>query len=280
MRLASRLLHLAGCDSPQLDAGLLLAHALGWERARLLAHPERRLTAAEWERFQALLSRRQAREPLAYILGHREFYGLDFIVDWRVLVPRPETELLVELALEWVRARPWEEPPIIADVGTGSGCVAVALAFHLPQALIYALDVSADALEVAAANATRHGVEAQVRLLEGNLLEPLPEPVDVIVANLPYVPDDELATLEPEVRDYEPRAALDGGPDGLGPMRRLLAQAPACLRPRGVIFLEMGEGQGTAARELARQHFPQANVDVLLDYAGCDRVLRVCTKKG
>lgn len=261
-------LQAAGCESPRLDAELLLAHVLGEERARLLAHPERALTAAEWERFAALLARRRVREPLAYILGHREFYGFDFVVDQRVLIPRPETELLVEQTLDWVQARWRGNALTVADVGTGSGCVAVALAVHLPQALIYALDASAGALEVAAANVARHGVEGQVRLLLGNLLEPLPERVGVIVANLPYVRSDELATLEPEVRDYEPRAALDGGPDGLGPMRRLLAQAPTHLRLGGAIFLEIGAGQGKAASELARRHFPQASVDVLPDYAG------------
>ena len=299
---ASRILHLAGCESPQLDAELLLAQVLDWDRTRLLAHPERALTAAEWEQFTPLLARRQAREPLAYILGRREFYGLDFLVDRRVLVPRPETELLVEHTLDWARERmreggsgvatheiredsspiphplsPIHCPQTIADVGTGSGCVAVALAVHLPRATVYALDSSADVLEVAAANVSHHGVEGQVRLLRGDLLESLPERLDLIVANLPYVRSDELATLEPEVRDYEPRAALDGGPDGLWQMRRLLAQAAAHLQPGGAIFLEIGAEQGQAARELARQHFPWASVDVVPDYAGHARVLRVQT---
>ncbi|MDH7485809.1 MAG: peptide chain release factor N(5)-glutamine methyltransferase [Anaerolineae bacterium] len=293
---ASCILHLAGCDSPQLDAELLLAHALGRERTWLLAHPEYPLTATEEERFAALLARRQAREPLAYILGHREFYGLDFIVDHRVLVPRPETEMLVEQALAWARRErpdskgegtrnalspdPYgqvSDLPLLADVGTGSGCVAVALAAHLPQAVVYALDASADALAVAAANAARHGVAGRVQLLCGDLLEPLPERVDVIVANLPYVRRDELPTLPPEIRDYEPRAALDGGPEGLDWIGRLLAQAPAHLRPGGIILLEIGAAQGEAASGLARQRFPQAAVDVLPDYAGRDRVLRVQT---
>jgi len=290
LRLATCILHLAGCDMPRLDAELLLAHVLGVERAELLAHPERTLKAPEWEVFGALLARRQVREPLAYILGHREFYGLDFLVDRRVLVPRPETEVLVERTLDWVQARP--RPRIagyrmqgdlslgprllMTDVGTGSGCVAIALAVHLAQAFVYALDVSKEALEVAAANVARHGVEGRVRLLQGDLLDPLPERVDIIVANLPYVRGDELATLEPEVRDYEPRVALDGGPNGLGPMRRLLAQAPAYLRPGGAIFLEIGAKQGHTASELARQHFPQAKVSVLPDYAGHDRLLQVC----
>ena len=307
---ASRILHLAGCDSPQLDAELLLAHVLDWDRARLLAHPERALTATEWLQFRALLARRQVREPLAYILAHREFYDLDFLVDCRVLVPRPETELLVEHTLDWARERMGEGgsgvatheirknsspihhhhhhphphpralshcPLTIADVGTGSGCVAVALAIHLPRATVYALDSSADVLEVAAANVTRHGVEGQVRLLRGDLLEPLPERVGVIVANLPYVRSDELSPLEPEVRDYEPRAALDGGPDGLWQMRRLLAQAAAHLQPGGAIFLEIGAEQGQAAREVARQNFPRGSVDVLPDYASHDRVLHIQT---
>jgi release factor glutamine methyltransferase len=221
------------------------------------------------------VARRQDREPLAYILGRREFYGLDFIVDRRVLVPRPETELLVERTLEWAGSRLC--PLSLADVGTGSGCVAVVLATHQPQATIHALDASADALEVARANVTRHALACRVHLLQSDLLEQLPQQVDAIVANLPYVRSGELETLQPEVRDYEPQAALDGGPDGLAPMRRLLSQAAHHLQPGGAIFLEIGAGQGKATTELARHHFPRSSVGVLPDYAGHDRVLSLQT---
>jgi release factor glutamine methyltransferase len=272
---AASALRIAGCDSPDLDAELLLAHVLGWDRARILARPDHSVGLEEREAFAVYLDRRRDREPLAHILGHREFYGLDFIVDRRVLVPRPETELLVELAIEW--ARPIRRPLILTDVGTGSGCVAVSLATHLPHVTIHALDASADALVVARANVARHALQDRVLLWQSDFLEQLPQQVDAIVANLPYVRSAELGALQPEVRDYEPRTALDGGPDGLAPIRRLLTQAVHHLRPGGAIFLEIGAGQGRATSQLARQCFPGSRVDVLPDYSGHDRVLSLQT---
>ena len=295
---AASALHDTGCDTPSLDAEVLLAHTLGWDRARLLAHPEHCLTAPDREAFASILARRQSREPLPYITGHREFFGLEFAVDHRVLVPRPETEVLVEQTLKWVRSRQagqgqagrgmsdhGSRPPLpvspgspsIADVGTGSGCIALALALHLPRATIYALDSSAGALEVAASNVARHGLQGRVLLLHSDLLGALPSRVSAIVANLPYVRTGELTTLEPETRDHEPQVALDGGPTGLEPSRRLLAQAAPHLLPGGAIMLETGDGQGRAAAEMARREFPRAKVDVLPDYAGRDRVLRILT---
>jgi release factor glutamine methyltransferase len=258
-------------DSPRLDAELLLAHALGTNRAWVLAHPERRLTPKELTRFRDLVGRRLGREPLAYITGHREFFGLDLAVDARVLIPRPETELLVEQALALARRLP--EPPLIADVGAGSGAIAVALAVHLPAARIYALDQSPDPLAVSAENARRHGVEGRVVCLEGDLLNPLPETVHIVTANLPYVASEEWESLAPEIRVHEPQAALDGGPGGLEVIRRLLAMAGRHLRPQGAILLEIGAEQGPAARTLAAEHFPQARVDLHQDYAGLDRLL-------
>jgi release factor glutamine methyltransferase len=258
-------------DSPRLDAELLLAHALGTNRAWVLAHPERRLTPKELTRFRDLVGRRLGREPLAYITGHREFFGLDLAVDARVLIPRPETELLVEQALALARRLP--EPPLIADVGAGSGASAVALAVHLPAARIYALDQSPDPLAVSAENARRHGVEGRVVCLEGDLLDPLPETVHIVTANLPYVASEEWESLAPEIRVHEPQAALDGGPGGLEVIRRLLAMAGRHLRPQGAILLEIGAEQGPAARTLAAEHFPQARVDLHQDSAGLDRLL-------
>jgi release factor glutamine methyltransferase len=289
LRRTSCLLREAGCDTPDLDAELLLTHTLGWERARLRAHPERVLTSSEWEHHGALVARRLAREPLAHILGHREFFGLDFFVDRRVLVPRPETELLVEQVLEWHKdqvtsqhsegaANGLAQPhavPSIADVGTGAGCLAISLAAHLPNITVFALDSSAEALQVAASNVARHAMAGRVQLLRSDLLDELPHRVNVIVANLPYVRSDDLAALAPEVRDYEPRLALDGGPDGLAAIRKLLAQAPSRVHAGGLVLLEIGCDQGAAALTLARQHFPVADVAVLPDYAGRDRILRI-----
>jgi len=220
---------------------------------------------------------------VAYITGHKEFYGLDFYVDRRVLVPRPETELLVEKGLEIGRAI--SNPLTIADVGTGCGAIAISLAVHLPRAIIYALDASSEALEVTALNRCRHSVERNVHLLQGDLLSPLPEPVDLIVANLPYVSRAEWEQLPRTIATYEPRSALDGGPDGLDAIRRLLAQARSHLKPQATILLEIGATQGAAATDLARRsfdnpptllrtpHFSRATVEVVQDYAGLDRMV-------
>ena len=259
-------------DSPRLDAAILLAHALGMTRAQLHAHPRDRLSSVELARYRQLIERRAQREPVAYIIGHKEFYGLDLFVDDRVLIPRPETELLVEKAIEISQQR-----AVIADIGTGSGAIAVSLAVHLPQTQIYATDASPEALQVAARNCRRHCVEDRVHLLQGHLLEPLPEPVDLVVANLPYISQTELAQLPPEISIYEPREALDGGPDGLDCIRRLLAQAGERLKSGGVILLEIGASQGQAVVTLVERRFPAARAEIARDYAGLDRVVIVET---
>jgi release factor glutamine methyltransferase len=251
---------------------LLLAHVLETNRAAVLARPDYRLTPKQLTAYRYLMERRAAREPLAYILGHREFFGLDFAVDPRVLIPRPETELLVEEALRLARPKP---SPLLADVGAGSGAIAVSLALHLPQATVYALDASPQALAVTADNARRHGVAERIRCLLGNLLAPLPEPVDLITANLPYVATPEWEDLAPEIRNYEPRAALDGGVDGLDLIRSLLAVASKGLRSEGAILLEIGASQGQAVTTLAQQQFARAKIGLQQDYAGLDRLLVV-----
>jgi len=258
----------AGIEESRLDAEILLVHALGITRAQLHAHPQSQLSSAELVRYRQLIERRARREPVAYIVGHKEFYGLELFVDGRVLIPRPETELLVEKAIEISQRQ-----SVIADVGTGSGAIAISLAVHLPQIRIYATDASPAALEVAACNCRRHGVEDRVHLLQGHLLEPLPEPVNLIVANLPYVSQAELAQLLPEISRHEPREALDGGPDGLDCIRRLLAQTEGRLKAGGVVLLEIGATQGQAVVALAERHFPAARVEIVRDYAGLDRVV-------
>ena len=275
--LAQATTHLANQDveSPQLDAELLLAHVLGGNRAAILARPEQQLTPKQLTQYRDLVARRGHREPLAYIVGYREFFGLQFAVDPRVLIPRPETELLVEHALEIASHR--AAPLHIADVGAGSGAIAVSLAVHIPQATIYALDDSAAALDVVAENARRHRVADRVHCLHSDLLSALPGPVDMISANLPYVTTDEWRVLAPEIRDHEPRSALDGGPDGLAFIGRLLSTAAPYLRPAGAILLEIGAGQGDATTALARESFPQARVQLVQDYAGLDRLVIVET---
>ena len=199
-------------------------------------------------------------------------------VDSRVLIPRPETELLVETALAFVDRRFGKQQPCsVVDVGTGSGAIAVTLALHLPRARIHATDASSGAIDVARLNCSRHGVEGRIELLVGDLLEPLSERVDVIVANLPYVKDADIPRLMPEIRDFEPLAALSGGADGLDKVRRLLAQAKGHLLPQGSVMLEIGLGQADEAVSLARKHFPAGKVVLLKDLAGIDRVLRILT---
>jgi release factor glutamine methyltransferase len=262
-----------GVESPRLDAELLLADVLNCNRAALFTWPDRRLTPKELTRFRELVARRAAREPLAYIVGHREFFGLDFLVDSRVLIPRPETELLVEQVM--CLTQRMASLMQIADVGAGSGAIVVSLAVRLPRATFYALDDSPEALALVEENARRHGVVDRIHYLQGDLLAPLPAPVDLITANLPYVTTTEWQSLIPEIREYEPRAALDGGPDGLHLIRRLLAMAPSCLQPGGALVLEIGASQGASVAALARDYFPRAAVQIFQDYAGLDRVVVV-----
>ncbi len=267
----------ATSQTPRLDAELLLAHALNWPRARVLAERQYHPSSEQAATFAALVARRSQGEPVAYLIGRREFYGLDLEVTPATLVPRPETELLVELALAearrllLARGQVTDWPALtLADIGTGSGAIAVALATHLPEALVYAVDLSAEALAVAGRNIARHGLQGRVRLLHGDLLAPLPEPVDLIVSNPPYTVYAEIA---PDVRAYEPRLALDGGPNGTAVYRRLLATVPAALRPHGALLLEIGAWQGHTVAELVRAALPDAEVQVHQDLAGRDRVV-------
>lgn len=266
-------------ETPQLDAQVLLSHVTGFSRTLLLAYPERVLSPEQAQEYAALVARRAAHEPIAYLTGHREFMGLDFLTDRRALVPRPETELLVEAALAELRARlDRGQIPIVADVGTGTGAIAIALAVLEPRLpRVYATDVSEDALALAAENARQHGVAERVALLRGDLLEPLPEPLDVLVANLPYVAPRDARTLPTDVARFEPALALYGADDGLGHFRRLFAQAPAHLRPGATLLLEFGYDQRHALDLLLRTVFPGADLRFGVDYAGWDRYVIVHT---
>ncbi len=275
---ATERLATAGCETPRLDAEILLCECAGVERAHLLAHSNDAVPADAWPRFQAWVARREKREPIAYITGHREFYGLDFAVTPAVLVPRPETEHVVEEVLAVVRMRRrGNQPVLIADVGTGSGAIAITLAVHLPHAQVCALDSSREALEVAWRNAERHGVLHRMCLVQSDLLEHLPWAVDILVANLPYIADKEWPELAPEIRVHEPVHALRGGANGLDLIRRLMGQAPAHIRPSGAVVLEIGAGQAAEVRRVAQAAFPSAQIRVAQDYAGLDRVVIIQT---
>jgi release factor glutamine methyltransferase len=260
--------------SPELDAEILLAHTLGISRGQLHLRTNHNLGTATEETFRSLVARRLRHEPVAYITGHKEFFGLDLELDSRVLIPRPETETLVEVAMAIVRQQRLSS---LAEVGAGSGAVAIALAVNLPGVEIYATDSSPDALAVAEENCRRHQVLDRVFLLQGDLLEPLPEPVGLIVANLPYVSQAEWTTLAPDITEYEPVSALDGGADGLDHIRRLLQQAGSHLTPSGIICLEIGATQVSAVNDIAREKFPAATVALVRDLAGLDRVAVIAT---
>lgn len=258
-------------ETAALDAGVALARLLGRPRAWVLAHPEARLAPAQVRAVQQAAARLARGEPLPYVLGEWAFWGRPFFVSPAVLIPRPESETLVEraLALAPPRQRPWR----VADVGTGSGCLAVTLAAEHPRARVVATDRAWDALQVARRNARRHAVAARVHLVQADGLHGVTGPFEVIVANPPYIPSGALAHLA--VARHEPRHALDGGPDGLVWVRDWLAQAATRLAPGGAVLMEIGADQAAAAQALAHRIFPQAQVRVHPDLAGRPRVLEV-----
>ncbi len=291
----------AGCESPRLDAELLMACSLHLTRPQLYARCHQEMSIAQEDAFEALVARRAAREPLAYIVGHKEFYGLEFAVDRRVLIPRPETEHLVEQALVEVhritafrrkelRDVSDRDPLRIVDVGAGSGAIAISLAVKLPTADVIAADLSADALDVVMENGRRHQVQDRVHPVQSDLLSGLAGSFDLIAANLPYINGTEWATLAPEITQFEPQTALYGGPDGLDAIRRLISQIAESKAYQGLqtskvpktsevglraILLEIGSTQGEAVTSLAHEMFPAAEVFIVKDYAELDRVVVV-----
>lgn len=275
---ARRALAAAKNGSAALDADLLLAHALGVSREYVHAHPERPLTDGEQLTFDEYVRRRVGREPLAYITGNREFYGLDLHIDRRVLVPRPASECLVDRAIAWWRAEAAPassvtEPALIVDAGTGTGAIALALAANLPDAGVVAGDRSAAAARVAAENSRRLNLHHRVHIVVADLQPPTgPFPL-LVVANLPYVPSDEIDLLEPEIRDHEPRPALDGGPDGFDIYRRFLSQVR--VQAGGAVFIEIGHDQAALVRQTALTRNPGLNVVITPDLEGFDRVARI-----
>jgi release factor glutamine methyltransferase len=259
----------------RLDAVFLLAHAGGVSRAEMIAFRERELAPEIAQRFGELVERRARGAPLAYVTGEAGFYGRMFGVDERVLVPRPETELAIDWAVRHLRAI-GRENGSAADVGTGSGAIAITLASELPQLSVYASDVSQDALAVARRNAARNDVFQHVTFLHGDLAAPLLTyaPFDCVIANLPYVPTADCAAA-PDPVSFEPPLARDGGPDGLSPYRRLLPDLRALVAPRGIAILEAAPANARALEALVRDAVPNAGVETIRDYAELDRLV-VC----
>lgn len=266
----------AGISTAGLDAQVILAYVLGVERSWLFAHHDYALDEMQTEHYTSLIARRAGQEPVAYLVKRKEFYGLELAVDRRVLIPRPETELLVDAVLDHLAGREQDDAIRVADIGTGSAAIALAVAHNCPHAHVYAVDISLDALEVARANVARLDERGQVDVLTGDLLTALPERVDVIVANLPYIKSIDYQQLEPTVRQYEPQLALEAGPDGLDAIRRLLEQAPQHLRENGLIVLEIAHDQGRGVIAVAEALLPQAKqVELKVDYAGLDRIVMI-----
>jgi release factor glutamine methyltransferase len=257
----------------RLEAEVMLTNVMRMLRQELFANQEAEVGGQQEQGLAQMLERRLKREPLAYILGYKEFYGVNLLVTPSVLIPRPETESLVEHALFMSLMGMETTELVIADVGTGCGAIAVNLALHLPAARIYATDSSDPALDVASYNVRAHNVADRITLGQGDLLESVPRHVgvDLIVANLPYIPSSRIPNLQPEVQ-WEPSQALDGGPDGLEPIRRLLSQATTRLKEHGVILLELDPEQVPAVEALARQLFPEAATSVEQDLAHLDRI--------
>lgn len=271
LRWASEQLSQAGVESPSVDAERLVQHVLGATRLDLYLNPDRPITPPESARLRDALRRRCNRTPLQHLTGETEFWSLPFFVNNAVLIPRPETETLVEAALARLSGVP---RPRVIDVGTGSGCIAVSLACELPESLVVATDISLAALRVARLNALRHRVRDRIRCVAGDLLEPLGPSArfDAVVSNPPYVRRDEIGALQPEVRDHEPRLALEGGEDGLSAHRRLVARAGRHLRPGGWFVLEAGKGQIDAVADLLQKSEDFETVACVRDLTGIERV--------
>ena len=275
LRHAREILAARNIEDAPLESELLLRHTLKLDRVQLYLALDQELSPQQYETFGRLIERRFGHEPSAYIVGHRQFYGLDFYVDSNVLIPRPESELLVEEALKLVQNHAIYT---IAEVGTGCGAVAISLALSLPRAKIYATDISAPALKVALFNCQKHGVVNRICLLEGDMLRALPEPVDLIVANLPYVRESEMPQIN--TLNFEPSIALNGGSDGLEKIRRLCTRISDKLRPGGYLLLEIGQGQRRAVTTFLRSLFPLAKVEVIPDLSGIDRVVSLTHSQG
>ena len=286
---ADRLAALTDVDNPRLEAEILLRYALEVPRSRFFLDLDMEILPEKETLFWQWVERRLQGEPVAYIIRCREFFGLDFYVDQRVLIPRPETELLVEEALNFARDH---DVNTIADIGTGSGAIAVSLALNLPSlppgmiinssagfadnrapVIIYATDISHAALEVAAINIRRYSLDERIILLQGDLLDSLAVPVDLVAANLPYVTREDVRQMPSA--SYEPRLALDGGESGLKQVFRLIDQLPGKVNPGGCVLLEIGMGQSGAVVDRLYSYFPSAVIDVLPDLAGIDRAVKM-----
>jgi release factor glutamine methyltransferase len=270
-------LNINGVEDCHIEARMLLGQAAKLSPVQIFTEPDYSLSQKDEDNLKKLIERRLKHEPSAYILKHKEFYGLDFYVDSRALIPRPETELIVDAALDFANSRNHyiSRPLLVADIGTGCGAIAISLARSLPHSKIFATDLSPAALDVARLNCLRYNITEQVSLFLGDLLKPLPESVDLIVANLPYIKKSELADLSPEIIGFEPMMALDGGESGLDCFERLLQQINGKINAKGCLILEIGSCQEEAMRCLIHRYIKSTNFRFLTDLNRINRVVMI-----
>ena len=258
-------------EFPSIEINAIASHYLQKPTSWIISHPETMLNSGQVQLLEDALTRLLAGEPLPYITGKKSFFGLDFIVDYRVLIPRPETEILVEQAISWLEAHPNMRKVI--DIGTGSGAIAIALAKNMPGLQVTAVDTSARALAVATANASFHAVEKQIRFKRSNLFEQVGQKFDLVLANLPYIPSTDLDSLA--VSKYEPHEALDGGSDGLRLITKLIDHLPEHVLPNGCAILEIQYNQHNTIRDTASRRFPGASISIIKDLASIDRFVKI-----
>jgi len=269
---AAQSLASVGIEEAYLESQILVRHLLDLDPVQLHLQFDASLSPTQMRKLEDLIQRRHNHEPIAYITGHKEFFGIDFYVNYDTLIPRPETEVVVETVLNLAKPTPFAT---IADVGTGCGAIAVSLARNLTQTTILATDVSAAALKVAAMNVAQQKLADRVHLIQADLLDPITGPLDLVVANLPYVSDIEFGSLSTQIRCFEPIQALLGGRNGLDIISRLLDQATERLRSNGMILLEVGQHQTALARDVTGQYFPKATVTPIRDLSGGNRAILI-----
>lgn len=272
---AEQHLNRVGIESARLDSEVLLSHVLGCDRAYLMVHGNDRINADKWSAFQELIARREKHEPVAYLTGQKEFMGLDFLVTPEVLIPRPETEILVETAI--TLAAKMNQPKIL-DIGCGSGCIFISLAKHIKAAKLYTTDISHKAINIAQQNERHILGNNRIQFIEADLfpdISVIESKYDMIVSNPPYIAESELALLSPDIRDYEPKLALNGGIDGLAVIRKIIKEAPRYLNAGGYLILEIGDKQSKEVRKLVEQteRFAIQSTQFIFDLAGKERVL-------
>ena len=263
-----------GREWPNLEAEILLAHSLGLKRIELYTRHETILKPEELAKFKELIKRRSQNEPIAYITGNQPFMSLNFIVNRSVLIPRPETEQLVAVAIDTIKSSPVpRHPSLIADIGTGSGAIAVTIAKFVKDVKIIGIDTSEEALKIARQNAEQHQVTDRCEFRHGDLFEPIQEKFDLILSNPPYIPTAVIDTLAVDVKDWEPRQALDGGEDGLTYIRKIINEAPDHLKPGGLLLIEIGFDQGDKAKSIAETIRKYKEIKIIKDLSGKDRIL-------